>query len=280
MFATSIDMLSSDIANFSDTTNRISTNCHHENANAAVLSLLLLGSSKSLDASEFKDIKSRSWKKGDEIIVKTSYPGNREISTDCKNGDLKDSMIDFTPKQFVDVQALCRGNQLTKGTDCTADVGHICATALRGVNQDLSNALLSSSLVLGSLSKSRGENYLSGSQGHAKRRRGILLPPSSRVGRDKILCFPSSEPSPIDSKEKKSVEKTSAIAIAASNIEAADTNDEERQNHSSSKHKERKNSAERYRQRNHRRKQFFGNKIVKVVELLVKYREMMSLKVR
>ena len=95
-----------------------------------------------------------------------------------------------------------------------------------------------------------------------------------------LPIFPSSEPSPIDSKEKKSVEKTSAIAIAASSIEAADTNDEERQNHSSSKHKERKNSAERYRQRNHRRKQFFGNKIVKVVELLVKYREMMSLKVR
>ena len=282
MFATSIDMLSCDIANSFDTTNHISS-CQHDNANAAVLSLLLLGSSKSLDTSEFDDTKSRSWKRGDEIIVKTSCRGTRETSTDCKHDDLKNSTINSIPKHCIDAEALSRGNQLIKKTECTPDVGHICATALRGVNQDLSNALLSSSLVLGSLSKSRGEKYLSGSQGDAKRRRGILLPPSSRVGHDKILCFPSSEPSPIDFTEKKTEEVTPTIAATASNIKAADTNDEKKQNHSSSRHKEskeRKNSAERYRQRNHRRKQFFGNKIVKVVELLVKYREMMSLKVR
>ena len=280
--AISVDMLISDIANSSDTTDNISS-CQHDNANAAVLSLLLLGSSKSLAESKLSEISIKRCHGGEKIIVKASNRGTHKSSSDCKYDDLKSLKTNGTPKGVIDAQFNSCSNDLTKGTDCKPNMEHICATALRGVNQDLSNALLSSSLVLGSLSKSRGDQYLPTNQSNLKRKRGILLPPSSRVGSDNISCCPLSESSPTNSVEIKSYEESHTAVTAASTIPTISVHINKKQIHSSSKskeNKERKSSAERYRQRNHRRKQFFGNKIVKVVELLVKYREMMSLKVR
>lgn len=126
---------------------------------------------------------------------------------------------------------------------CPSDHSHI--------NEDLSNALLSSSLVLGSLSKSRKDSRRSeclstSTQELPKRKRPILSPTKSN--------------NYLESTPLTLVNPPQALDLP---------------NHI----KERKSSTERYRQRNHRRKQFFDSKLVKVVDLLQKYRLMMSAKV-
>lgn len=142
-----------------------------------------------------------------------------------------------------------------------------CSNGQSGLNEDLSNALLSSSLVLGSLSKSKkclksemndqNSNLTSQNLSTLKRKRGVLLPPSSRV----------SSPS-----ELRNNEVTPSVSSTASRKT-------EDPNSKTPALKVRKNSAERYRQRNHRRKQILGSKLIRFVELLKRYRAMMAAEV-
>ena len=127
----------------------------------------------------------------------------------------------------------------------------VCPNDHSHINEDLSNALLSSSLVLGSLSKSRKDSRRSeclstSMQELPKRKRPILSPTKSNN-------YLESTPLPL-------VNPSQVLDLPY-------------------QIKERKSSAERYRQRNHRRKQFFDSKLVKVVDLLQKYRLMMSAEV-
>lgn len=132
-----------------------------------------------------------------------------------------------------------------------SNMNDVCPSNHSHMNEDLSNALLSSSLVLGSLSKSKKDPRKSecpstSTQEFPKRKR-LLLPSTSSKNNVELTHLPLVNP-------------TQVLDLS---------------NHI----KERKSSAERYRQRNHRRKQFFDSKLVKVVDLLQKYRLLLSAEV-
>lgn len=123
------------------------------------------------------------------------------------------------------------------------------------IKEDLANALMTSSLVLQSVTHSKKRPFVSDSN-NAKHKRGVLLPPSSKVSK--------LEPN-VDTCNHKSLKSNTIIrSDGVQNQSPAVTP------------KIRKSSAERYRQRNHRRKQFFGDKLVRVVELLEKYRGLVA----
>jgi hypothetical protein len=123
------------------------------------------------------------------------------------------------------------------------------------IKEDLANALITSSLVLHSVTHSKKRPLVSDSN-NAKHKRGVLLPPSSKVSK--------LEPN-VDTCNHKSLKSNTIIrSDGVQNQSPAITP------------KMRKSSAERYRQRNHRRKQFFGDKLVRVVELLEKYRRLVA----
>jgi hypothetical protein len=123
------------------------------------------------------------------------------------------------------------------------------------IKDDLANALLTSSLVLHSVTHSK-KRLLASDSNNAKHKRGVLLPPSSKAS--------NIEPNE-NSCSHESLKSNTII-----------DSDSGRSQSSSPTPKIRKSSAERYRQRNHRRKQFFGDKLVRVVELLEKYRGLIS----
>ena len=144
-----------------------------------------------------------------------------------------------------------RADKIAISIDGFSSMRDVCPSNHSHINEDLSNALLSSSLVLGSLSKSKKESRksecLSASTQELPKRKRLILSPT---------------------KSNNHVESTPLPLVNQPQVA-------DQPNHI----KERKSSAERYRQRNHRRKQFFDSKLVKVVDLLQKYRLMLSAEV-
>ena len=124
------------------------------------------------------------------------------------------------------------------------------------ITEDLSNALLSTSLVLASVSKSKKWPLLntnSNVKNPLKRRRS----PSSLMQCDnKISTF-----------------KDGSQVVNIRNKFSA------REDKDFPSEKKRKSNADRYRERNFRRKQFFGNKLVRLIDLLKKYKVMISAQV-
>lgn len=132
-----------------------------------------------------------------------------------------------------------------------SNMNDVCPSNHSHLNEDLSNALLSSSLVLGSLSKSKKD----------PRKSECPSTSTQELPKRKRLLLPSTT-------SKNTVESTHLPLVNPPQVL-------DLSNHI----KERKSSAERYRQRNHRRKQFFDSKLVKVVDLLQKYRLLLSAEV-
>lgn len=254
---------------------------HLDKDDFAVQSLLLLGHSNSSGntKSHAKDEVSVEYKidagryfpyiTSDECPfineIKKDFIGNtRHYCTDLNYGN-QNLWPEVLSEEMLESVFKSQQNDVEKSTRRRADKIAISTMSIGGfsnmrdvrpsdhshINEDLSNALLSSSLVLGSLSKSRKDSRRSeclstSTQELPKRKRPILSPTKSNN-------YLESTPLPLVN--------PSQVPDLPNQI------------------KERKSSAERYRQRNHRRKQFFDSKLVKVVDLLQKYRLMMSAEV-
>jgi hypothetical protein len=127
------------------------------------------------------------------------------------------------------------------------------------MSDDLSNALISSSLVLASVSKTKKRISPASCDSSNKRRRIVV----------------SSE-SPL---ETSAATLTSSVKCSASE-KGVGNKIYVNKNMLSSTQKTTKSSSDRYRERNSRRKHFFENKLGKVVELLKQYRLRILLKVK
>jgi hypothetical protein len=232
---------------------------------AAVQSLLLLGSNKTAERSEIAINTSFLQRKvTDDYFLSITSKERQQLELLQTKSFIKRSQkqtllsVISIPESLTDVSGQLPMALLAKSIVDGKKSESSSSRNLEKVNEDLSNALLSSSLVLNSLSKSRKEfgdrdNRHASSGGNLKRKRGILLPPSSKVPLIK------SEKAPGDS------------------MPTADLDTDEME--LSPRSKGRRSSAERYRQRNHRRKQTFGNKLVRVVQLLEQYRQMVNVNV-
>ena len=172
----------------------------------------------------------------------------------------------FTQKK-IDVVSMLRngssdGSKIDQISGIVSGVSH----GFDGTD-DLSNAVMSASLVLASVSRPK-KRLLSNVVCEAskdtsvKRRRGPT-PSSTKADTNQDMASSSSASS--SSLAPKSFSTDAPTIIPP---------------HSSNHLKNLKSSADRYRERNVRRKQFFGNKLMKVVDLLRKYRLLLASEVR
>ena len=256
-------------------------NGHLDKDDFAVQSLLLLGHPDSLESAKLYAANEMSMKCVNDVdrhipyIISQEYHsahkinneflGNmRQYCSDLDNGSQtlthevisKSVVKPVTNAQQKHIEKITSKRRAEKINITSMSVGgfsninDVCPSDHSHMNEDLSNALLSSSLVLGSLSKSKKDSRKSecpstSTQELPKRKR--LLPPTA---------------------SKNNVESTPLPLVNPPQLLDL-----------SSHIKERKSSSERYRQRNHRRKQFFDSKLVKVVDLLQKYRLLLSAEV-
>lgn len=229
---------------------------------AAVQSLLLLGSNKTVERAEIA-INSFSFQRkvADDYFLSITSKERQQLDllqtkSFTKRSQKHTLMSGISrPESLTDVSGQLPIALLAKSIVDGRKSENLSSRNLEKVNEDLSNALLSSSLVLNSLSKSRKEfgdreNRHAPSGGNLKRKRGILLPPSSKV--------------PLMKSDKVHGDSAPTVDQETDEMEL------------SPRSKGRRSSAERYRQRNHRRKQTFGNKLVRVVQLLEQYRRMIN----
>ena len=252
---------------------------HLDKDNFAVQSLLLLGYSNSSESTKPRAETEVAMKCGNDFGHHFSYITSQEYHTahEMKNdfvSDMQQYCTDLnyrsqTPRPEVilketpepaskatqnhmeKVDTKHRADKIAISIAGNSNLRDVCPSNHLHITEDFSNALLSSSLVLGSLSKSKKyprKSECPGTSTHElpKRKRLILSP-------TKYNNYLESTPLPF-------VNPAQVLDLS---------------NHI----KERKSSAERYRQRNHRRKQFFDSKLVKVVDLLQKYRIMLSAEV-
>ena len=237
----------------------------HDKDEAAVQSLLLLGSNMTAEHSEIAiNSSSLQRKVADDYFLSITSKERIQFELLQTKSLIKRSQkhallsVISPPESLADITGQLPIALLAKSFVDGKKSENCSSRNHEKVNEDLSNALLSSSLVLNSLSKSRKEfgdrdNRHASSGSNLKRKRGILLPPSSKIPLmkpDKVLC-----------------DSTPTADLDMDEMEL------------SPRSKGRRSSAERYRQRNHRRKQTFGNKLVRVVQLLEQYRQMVNSKV-
>ena len=124
------------------------------------------------------------------------------------------------------------------------------------ITEDLSNALLSTSLVLASVSKSK---------------KWPLLNTNSNVNSSIKRRRSASSLMQCDNKISTSQDGSRVVNIG--------NKFSDREDKDFPSEKKRKSNADRYRERNFRRKQFFGNKLVRLIDLLKKYKVMISAQV-
>jgi hypothetical protein len=216
--------------------------CEHDKYVAAIQSLLFLGNiSTALNDNSvtevgniFPELRS-SQCHGDEID---------ENECTSKHGQLLPQKILKRPAEYNKIACPVRKANSNSCSDEMSD--------------DLSNALISSSLVLASVSKTKKRISLSSCDSSHKRRRMVV----------------SSE-----STLETSVATIASSAKCSASEKGLGNKIYVNKNMLSSTQKATKSSSDRYRERNSRRKHFFENKLGKVVELLKQYRLRILLKV-
>lgn len=217
--------------------------CEHDKYVAAIQSLLFLGNvPTALNDNSITEV-------GD------IFPELRSIQ--CHGDEIEKNECTSKLEQLLPQKILKRPAEYNKiicpvrkssGSSCSDEI-----------SDDLSNALISSSLVLASVSKTKKRISPTTCDSSHKRRRVIV----------------SSEPT---------LETSAPILASSLKCSASEKSLSNKvymnKNMPSSTQKTTKSSSDRYRERNSRRKHFFENKLGKVVELLKQYRLRILLKVK
>jgi hypothetical protein len=215
--------------------------CEHDKYVAAIQSLLFLGNiSTALNDNSVTEV-------GD------IFPELR--SSQCHGDEIDNNERASKHAQLLPQKILKRPAEYNKIV-CPVRKANSCSDEM---SDDLSNALISSSLVLASVSKTKKRISPASCDSSHKRRRIVV----------------SSE-SPL---ETSAATLASSVKCSASE-KGVGNKIYVNKNMLSSTQKTTKSSSDRYRERNSRRKHFFENKLGKVVELLKQYRLRILLKVK
>lgn len=219
----------------------LTAHCEHEKYVTAIQSLLFLGNMSVMNEEHGLH----------NMLKQKSYPEVPAWSDGTQSGNSKRNQ-----KNCVDSITPQRATP-SKGKSCPLllvnDNHGGCAET---ITEDLSNALLSTSLVLASVSKSKKWPLLSTNS-------DVNIPPKRR--RNSSTSLRREAETPVIQEGDRAGE----IANNSYNREVRDLPAE----------KKRKSNADRYRERNSRRKQFFGNKLVRLIDLLRQYKLMISAEV-
>ena len=219
----------------------LTAHCEHEKYVTAIQSLLFLGNMSVMNEEHGLH----------NMLKQKSYPDVPAWSDGTQRGNSKRN-----PKNCVDSITPQRATP-SKGKSCPLLlVNDIHGGCTEVITEDLSNALLSTTLVLASVSKSKKWpllNTISDVNIPAKRRRNSST---------SLRCE-------AETPVKQEGDRGGEISNSSCNREVRDLPAE----------KKRKSNADRYRERNSRRKQFFGNKLVRLIDLLRKYKLMISAEV-
>lgn len=217
--------------------------CEHDKYVAAIQSLLFLGNlSNEINDTSVTDV-------GD------IFPELRSIQRHGDEGEKNDCTSKH--EQLIPQRIVKRPIEYNKNL-CPVRKAN-CGGCSEEISDDLSNALISSSLVLASVSKTKKRISPTTCDSNLKRRRVVT---SSELTLETSAV--TLAPSPKSFASEKGLGNKAYV----------------NKNMLSSIQKTSKSSSDRYRERNSRRKHFFENKLGKVVELLKQYRLKILLKVK